>query len=187
MLKDGDLVVLNDTKVIPARILGRKSSGGSTELLLDRVLPESETEFMCMIRSPPKRLPARVFTFADSTTKPHEPGAIVHTLEIQAAQDSTSTRVFRVKFIGSRRRLTPGSDPAHYPELWKELLADSAEDWETIWSADGNGNAPVNPPEGSPKTVLELLDTVGHLPLPSYIQREDDELDRVQYQTVFAE
>jgi len=34
----GDLLVLNDTRVLPARLAGRKASGGACELLLERVL-----------------------------------------------------------------------------------------------------------------------------------------------------
>jgi S-adenosylmethionine:tRNA ribosyltransferase-isomerase len=34
LLRAGDLLVLNDTRVIPARLLGRKESGGKVELLL---------------------------------------------------------------------------------------------------------------------------------------------------------
>lgn len=37
-LKPGDLLVLNDTRVLPARLMGRKSSGGRVELLLERVV-----------------------------------------------------------------------------------------------------------------------------------------------------
>ena len=37
-LAPGDLVVLNDTRVLPARLPGRKASGGACELLLERVL-----------------------------------------------------------------------------------------------------------------------------------------------------
>lgn len=37
-LQDGDLLVLNDTKVIPARLRGSKSSGGSVELLVERLI-----------------------------------------------------------------------------------------------------------------------------------------------------
>ena len=33
-LRPGDLLVLNDTRVIPARLIGRKPSGGRVELLL---------------------------------------------------------------------------------------------------------------------------------------------------------
>jgi S-adenosylmethionine:tRNA ribosyltransferase-isomerase len=40
LLGPGDLLVLNDTRVLPARIHGRKSSGGAVELLLERALDE---------------------------------------------------------------------------------------------------------------------------------------------------
>jgi len=38
LLEAGDLLVLNDTRVLPARLIGRKSSGGRVELLLERLL-----------------------------------------------------------------------------------------------------------------------------------------------------
>ncbi|MEL6446901.1 MAG: tRNA preQ1(34) S-adenosylmethionine ribosyltransferase-isomerase QueA [Pseudomonadota bacterium] len=37
LLTPGDLLVLNDTRVIPARLFGRKASGGKAELLIERV------------------------------------------------------------------------------------------------------------------------------------------------------
>lgn len=40
LLRSGDLLVLNDTRVLPARIAGRKASGGSCEILLERILGE---------------------------------------------------------------------------------------------------------------------------------------------------
>ena len=40
LLHPGDLLVLNDTRVLPARLLGRKASGGSCEILLERILDE---------------------------------------------------------------------------------------------------------------------------------------------------
>lgn len=39
LLASGDLLVLNDTRVIPARIFGRKPTGGKVEVLLERLLP----------------------------------------------------------------------------------------------------------------------------------------------------
>ena len=39
LLAPGDLLVFNDTKVIKARLFGRKASGGAVELLVERVLP----------------------------------------------------------------------------------------------------------------------------------------------------
>jgi S-adenosylmethionine:tRNA ribosyltransferase-isomerase len=42
LLRPGDLLVLNDTRVIPARLLGRKVSGGRVEVLIERVLDQQE-------------------------------------------------------------------------------------------------------------------------------------------------
>lgn len=49
LLKAGDLLVFNNTRVIPARLFGRKSSGGKVELLLERVL--GEYDVLAHIRS----------------------------------------------------------------------------------------------------------------------------------------
>uniref|UniRef100_UPI002593443A S-adenosylmethionine:tRNA ribosyltransferase-isomerase n=1 Tax=uncultured Marinobacter sp. TaxID=187379 RepID=UPI002593443A len=37
-LRPGDLLVFNDTRVIPARLFGHKSSGGRVEVLIERLL-----------------------------------------------------------------------------------------------------------------------------------------------------
>ena len=42
LLQAGDLLVFNDTRVIKARLLGAKASGGSVEALVERVLPGFE-------------------------------------------------------------------------------------------------------------------------------------------------
>jgi len=44
LLLPGDLLVFNDTQVVPARLFGEKASGGQLELLVERVLPISEGE-----------------------------------------------------------------------------------------------------------------------------------------------
>lgn len=44
MLSAGDVLVLNDTRVIPARLHGRKQTGGKTEILLDRPLEPARVE-----------------------------------------------------------------------------------------------------------------------------------------------
>jgi S-adenosylmethionine:tRNA ribosyltransferase-isomerase len=42
LLRSGDLLVFNDTQVVPARLFGEKPSGGQLELLIERVLPVSD-------------------------------------------------------------------------------------------------------------------------------------------------
>jgi S-adenosylmethionine:tRNA ribosyltransferase-isomerase len=41
-LEEGDLLVLNDSKVFPARIFGKKSTGGKIEILIERILSNRE-------------------------------------------------------------------------------------------------------------------------------------------------
>jgi len=42
LLQPGDLLVFNDTRVIPARLYGHKTSGGRIEILIERLLPNDE-------------------------------------------------------------------------------------------------------------------------------------------------
>jgi S-adenosylmethionine:tRNA ribosyltransferase-isomerase len=42
LLREGDLLVFNDTRVVKARIFGEKASGGKLELLIERVLKGNE-------------------------------------------------------------------------------------------------------------------------------------------------
>lgn len=41
-MQSGDVLVLNDTKVIPARLFGKKETGGQVEILIERVLNDSQ-------------------------------------------------------------------------------------------------------------------------------------------------
>jgi S-adenosylmethionine:tRNA ribosyltransferase-isomerase len=55
LLRAGDLLVFNDTQVIKARLLGVKSSGGSVEALVERVLPNLEVLAHLRASKSPKR------------------------------------------------------------------------------------------------------------------------------------
>ena len=50
-LGEGDLLVLNDTRVVPARIFARKESGGQVELLMVRPMTERPGEWLAMLRA----------------------------------------------------------------------------------------------------------------------------------------
>ena len=47
----GDLLIANDTRVIPARLLGQKSTGGRVEVFLVRRQPRGEEVWSCLLRS----------------------------------------------------------------------------------------------------------------------------------------
>ncbi|MFN4262116.1 MAG: tRNA preQ1(34) S-adenosylmethionine ribosyltransferase-isomerase QueA [Thioalkalivibrionaceae bacterium] len=55
LLRPGDLLVLNDTRVLPARIFGRKASGGRIEGLLERIESADVARFLLKASKSPKR------------------------------------------------------------------------------------------------------------------------------------
>lgn len=119
-LRAGDLLVFNDTRVLPARMQGHKDSGGAVEVLLERM--EDEHTLLAQVRA----------------SKPVR--------------------------VGRRILLVDGST--------LEVLAREGEFVRMRYAAD----------EG----VSALLDRVGAIPLPPYINRTPDAADRERYQTVFA-
>ena len=118
-LRPGDLMVFNNTRVIPARLFGQKASGGKLEVLVERVLDSH-----------------RVLAHVRSSKSP-KPGSTI---------------------------LIDGAGEA-------EMLARHDALFELRFAEE----------------VLPLLDRVGHMPLPPYIDRPDEAADRERYQTVYAE
>ena len=53
-LRSGDLLVFNDTRVIPARLFGVKESGGRVEILLERITASHEARAQIRASKPPK-------------------------------------------------------------------------------------------------------------------------------------
>ena len=64
LLRAGDLLVFNDTRVIKARLLGVKASGGAVEALVERVLPNDQVLMHLRASKSPK--PGSVVRFADA-------------------------------------------------------------------------------------------------------------------------
>jgi S-adenosylmethionine:tRNA ribosyltransferase-isomerase len=118
-LRPGDLMVFNNTRVIPARLFGQKATGGKVEVLVERLLDDR-----------------RVLAHIRSSKSP-KPG----------------TKIY-----------VDGGGEASMLERHEALF-------ELEFGED----------------VLPLLDRVGHMPLPPYIDRPDDTADRERYQTVYAQ
>ena len=64
LLRPGDLLVFNDTRVIKARLLGAKASGGAVGALVERVLPNREV--LAHLRASKSPKPGSVIRFADA-------------------------------------------------------------------------------------------------------------------------
>ena len=124
-LPDNLSVFLNDTKVIKARIFGKKESGGKIELLLNK--PLFMDRYLVMTRG---RVKVGTEVFFDK-------GLMAEVLEL----NEDGSRV--VKFLKDGKKI--------------EFLE-----------------------------LVEILNEIGHLPLPPYMNREDDKQDEQDYQTLFA-
>ncbi|MCD7878864.1 MAG: tRNA preQ1(34) S-adenosylmethionine ribosyltransferase-isomerase QueA [Candidatus Gastranaerophilales bacterium] len=125
-LTENDLLVLNNTKVIPARLYAKKDTGAIIEVFLIRKI---EKDIWIALIKPSKRVKTG--------------------MTIQVSES-----------------------------LSVEILEKDDDKWKIHLVYQGN--------------IFEILDKVGHIPLPPYIERKmtDDEyknLDFDRYQTVFAQ
>lgn len=66
LLRAGDLLVANDSRVLPARLFGQKATGGKVELLLERVL--GDTEALVQLRSSHAPKPGAMLEFGADLT-----------------------------------------------------------------------------------------------------------------------
>jgi len=120
LIDERDLLVFNDTKVIPARLFGKKQSGGKVEILIERILDDHHA--IAHVRAS-KTAKAGTLIELDSD----------YSCEVLGRADD----LFQLEFKGEN-------------------------------------------------SLLTILEQIGHIPLPPYITREDDESDLTRYQTVFA-
>src|SRR4051812_31738098 len=130
LLDAGDVVVANDTRVFPARLLGRRvPSGGAVEcMLVSRASsPAAAEETWEALMHPGQKLP---------------PGA-----RVEFGDGVLHGEVLERHFHGRRT--------------------------VRLWTEDG-------------RSIQEVVDDIGHVPLPLYIKRDDRPDDRDRYQTVFA-
>ncbi len=114
--EEGDLLVVNNTSVIPARIFGKKESGGSIEVMLERIMEDNQA--LVQIRS------------------------------------------------------------GRSPKLGSNILLDSYK----VECINRKDNFFILQFDRAP---LEVFNAIGHIPLPPYIKRPDEDLDKDRYATVY--
>ena len=118
-LKPKDLLILNDTKVIPARLFERKESGGKVEILVERLI--NDFQALVMIKA------------------------------------SRAPKIDSYIVLENDKRVRVCDKDA---ELYKLSFGSNS--------------------------ILTLLNEIGHVPLPPYIDRIDGKEDLIRYQTVYA-
>ena len=120
-INPGDLLVFNNTKVIPARLYGKKKSGGKIEILIERLLDNNRV--LAHIKASKSPKPGTELLLGENET-------------IRVVMLTRHDTLFELQF---------------------------------------------------PDDVLSILDKIGHIPLPPYIDRPDDDADKELYQTVYSE
>ncbi|GAB57058.1 S-adenosylmethionine:tRNA ribosyltransferase-isomerase [Rheinheimera nanhaiensis E407-8] len=120
-LQPGDLLVFNNTKVIPARLFGQKASGGKVEVLVERMLDKQR--FLAHVRASKAPKPGTELLLEGSA---------------KVVMNQRHDELFELQVIGD-------------------------------------------------EPVLDMLERLGHMPLPPYIDRPDTEEDKARYQTVYNE
>lgn len=123
-----DLLVFNNTRVIPARLWGQKETGGKLEILIERV------------------------------TGPHT--ALAH------IRSSKSPKAGSTLLLAAAEGEEPGAFTLQ------------------VTGREGALFALVSPPQ---IPLAQIMQSIGHMPLPPYIERADELADKERYQTVFSE
>lgn len=126
LIRPGDLLVFNDTRVIKARLHASKRTGGRVEVMIERII--SPHEALAHVRASKSPKPGTWLEFDSTVQKAGEPGSKA---EVTAREED----LFLLRFE---------------------------------------------------QPVLEVLDEIGHVPLPPYITHQDDDQDASRYQTVYA-
>jgi S-adenosylmethionine:tRNA ribosyltransferase-isomerase len=120
LLAPGDLLVYNDTRVIPARLYGRKPTGGRVEMLVERITG-----------------PHSALVHLRATKTPRSGAILLLDGDLRAQVTGRAEDLFEVEFSG-------------------------------VYS------------------LPDLLERVGHMPLPPYLKRMDKPVDKERYQTIYA-
>ena len=157
LMRPGDLLVVNESRVLPVRLLGAKPTGARAEVLLLRPLREEGA-----------RAPGAARGDLDGRGEPHGAEAGGNDVDGRPAAGHLWEALVR-----------PGGKlkPGRTVEVARDLavrIVDSTPDHGRIVRVE------------TPLPVEEALERHGRVPLPPYLRRADEPADRARYQTVYA-
>lgn len=129
-LKPGDCLVMNDSRVLPARLLGHRPTGGAVEVLLLRDLGDKRWE--CLVKPGRKMQLGHEVIFGNGELR----GRVVDVLD-------TGNRVVEFQYEGIFLEVLESLGKMPLPPYIKEELADQ-ERYQTVYSkAVGSAAAPT--------------------------------------------
>jgi S-adenosylmethionine:tRNA ribosyltransferase-isomerase len=157
LLPPNSLVVLNDTRVMPVRLIAQKATGGRVEVFLVRMVTARTIEVQGEMR------PAKIWRALGKASK-----ALRFGVDMRVVPPPTA----------AAQRVDPRRGASSEPPgaLYVRLLGRSADDGLLEVALYTTGTL----------TIDEGIRLFGRMPLPPYIKREVDDHDGERYQTVFA-
>lgn len=138
----GGLIIANNSKVFPARIFGRRHTGGRVELLMLTPLPLLE-----------------ITTHADGSFSAEAEGLVRTAKRMKEGEDA----LFDIQ-NGTPEGMAFSVTLLERGDYGRSRL-------RLNWQGD----------------ITQIFERIGHMPLPPYLEREDDANDRERYQTTYAD
>ena len=179
-LRPNDCLVLNDTRVLPARLLGCRKSGGGVELVLLRDLGEGRWE--CLSRPGRKTKPGTELLFGD--------GELTATVEAVA---EGGNRIVQFRYEGIFLEVLERLGKMPLPPYIKTELQD-AERYQTVYSREiGSAAAPTAGLHFTPE-LLRQIQEMGvkvcfvtlHVGLGTFRPVKEDEIENHEMHSEFC-
>lgn len=163
-LLPGDLLVFNDTRVIPARLYGQKSTGATVEILL---LEEKAKNLWLALVKPGKRFTLGTeIIFTSQVNNPQPQSSLEQSVEYARRQTDNAT----------------SSEPSDFGSCLEQAQFEFKA--KVVARDEATGGRILQFELPCQQSFWQILDQFGEVPLPPYIT--DVKSDRDSYQTVYA-
>ncbi len=140
LLRQRDLLVLNDTRVIKARLYGEKDSGGRAEILVERI--ESDALALCQVR----------------VSKPLKPGRRLTVAGFEVVVSGREGDFYRLEFPDSVMRVLDAAGEVPLPPyIRRQPSAGDLERYQTVY---GRHPGAVAAPTAGLHFTREMLDAL---------------------------
>jgi S-adenosylmethionine:tRNA ribosyltransferase-isomerase len=184
LLTEGSLLVMNNTRVIQARLYFYKETGARVEILvLEPHTPKDyqvnfstrgEVTWQCMVGG----------------LKKWKQGSLKAEVEIQGEKISiTAKRLTPSPSLLGRGIDTPAPQMQNVTSPLPNREGSGESPKETGMGPKGSGESPsilITFTWDGPYTWSEILEAMGELPIPPYLNRKAEESDKRTYQTVYS-
>ena len=179
-LRPGDLLVMNNSRVLPARLIGHRPTGGAVEVLLLRDLGENKWE--CLVRPGKKMRPGQEVTFGD--------GQLTATVEDVV---EGGNRIVKFACDGIFLEVLESLGKMPLPPYIKEELSDP-ERYQTVYSKEpGSAAAPTAGLHFTPE-LMDKIRAMGvdiefvtlHVGLGTFRPVKEDEIESHEMHSEFC-